>query len=146
MLQKRGLTDSGLTGKCRKYAKCLIPFDILTFPPVVLQCSTLQPIFVKDLIVATLVIEEDRPAHIAKHQVSIDEVVEVLTGDYVYFPGRENRWLVIGTTETHRVLTIVLGERPDPNTYGLVTARSADKKERRLYAEYAEKTGGEEAA
>jgi uncharacterized DUF497 family protein len=101
---------------------------------------------VKDLIVDTLVIEEDRPAHIAKHNVSIDEVVEVLTGDYVYFPGRENRWLVIGKTEKQVVLTIVLGERGSPNTYGLVTARPADRKERQLYAEYEAKTGGEEAA
>jgi hypothetical protein len=40
--------------------------------------------FVKEVIVDTLIIEEDRPAHIAKHHIIIDEVLEVLTGDYVY--------------------------------------------------------------
>ena len=100
----------------------------------------------KDLIVDTLVVEEDRPAHIAKHNVSIAEIVEVLTGDYIFFPGRENRWLLIGKTEKQAVLTIVLGERTNPNTYGLITARPADRKERQLYAEYEAKTGGEEAA
>jgi hypothetical protein len=39
---------------------------------------------VKEVIVETLIIEEDRPAHIAKHNIIIDEVLEVLTGDYVY--------------------------------------------------------------
>ena len=33
--------------------------------------------FVKDVIVDTLIIEEDRPAHIAKHNIIIDEVLEV---------------------------------------------------------------------
>jgi hypothetical protein len=50
---------------------------------------------VKDVIVETLIIEEDRPGHIAKHNIIIDEVLEVLTGDYVYIAGRENRWLII---------------------------------------------------
>jgi single stranded DNA-binding protein len=34
---------------------------------------------VKEIIVDTLIIEEDRPAHIAKHNIIIDEVLEVLT-------------------------------------------------------------------
>jgi hypothetical protein len=34
---------------------------------------------VKDVIVDTLIIEEDRPDHIAKHNIIIDEVLEVLT-------------------------------------------------------------------
>jgi hypothetical protein len=75
---------------------------------------------VKEVIVETLIIEEDRPDHIAKHNIIIDEVLEVLTGDYVYFAGRENRWLIIGKTDTKAFLTIVLGERPEENTYGLI--------------------------
>jgi hypothetical protein len=65
--------------------------------------------FVKDVIVDTLIIEEDRPAHIAKHNIIIGEVLEVLTGNYVYIAGRENRWLVIGKTAKKVFLTIVLG-------------------------------------
>ncbi len=99
---------------------------------------------VKELLIDTLIIEEDRPAHIAKHFVTIDEVIEVLTGDYVYIAGRENRWLVIGKTAREVFLTIVLGERAEENTYGLITARAARRKERSFYMEYITQGGGEE--
>ena len=100
--------------------------------------------FVKDVIVETLIIEEDRPDHIAKHNIIIDEVLEVLTGDYVYIAGRENRWLIIGKTARNVFLTIVLGEREEENTYGLITARPAGRKERSFYIEYTTQGGGEE--
>src|SRR5687768_9367887 len=100
--------------------------------------------FVKEVIVDTLIIEEDRPAHIAKHNINIDEVLEVLTGDYVYIAGRENRWLIIGKTARNVFLTIVLGERPEQNTYGLITARPARREERSFYIEYATQRGGED--
>jgi uncharacterized DUF497 family protein len=101
---------------------------------------------VKEIIVDTLIIEEDRPAHVAKHNIIIDEVLEVLTGAYVYFAGRENRWLIIGKTDTKVFLTIVLGERPEKNTYGLITARPARRKERSFYIEHTTQRGGEEDA
>jgi uncharacterized DUF497 family protein len=99
---------------------------------------------VEDVIVDTLIIEEDRPLHIAKHSITIDEVLEVLTGDYVYIAGRDNRWLIIGKTARKVFLTIVLGERPEQNTYGLITARPARRKERSFYIEYTTQRGGEE--
>ena len=99
--------------------------------------------FVKEVIVETLIIEEDRPAHIAKHNLIIDEVLEVLAGDYVYIAGRENRWLIIGKTARKIFLTIVVGERPEENTYGLITARPARRKERSFYIQYAIQGGGE---
>ncbi len=98
----------------------------------------------KDVIVDTLIIEEDRPAHIAKHNIIIDEVLEVLSDDYVYIAGREHRWLIIGKTARKVFLTIVLGERPEENTYGLITARPASRKERSFYIEYTTQGGGEE--
>ena len=99
---------------------------------------------VKEIIVEALIIEEDRLSHIAKHHIIIDEVLEVLTGDYVYIAGRENRWLIIGKTAKKVFLTIVLGERPQENTYGLITARPASRKERSFYIEYTTQGGGEE--
>jgi len=99
---------------------------------------------VKEVIVDTLIIEEDRPDHIAKHNIIIDEVLEVLTGDYVYIAGRENRWLVIGKTARKVFLTIVIGERSKENTYGLITARPAGRKERSFYIEYTTQRGGDE--
>lgn len=97
----------------------------------------------EDFIIDTLIIEEDRPAHIAKHNITIGEVVEVLTGDYVYIAGREKRWLIIGKTARKQFLTVVLGERPEPYAYGLVTARPARREERSFYTKYAARWGGE---
>jgi uncharacterized DUF497 family protein len=99
---------------------------------------------VKDLLIDTLVIEEDRPAHIAKHNIIIDEVLAVLTGDYVFIAGRENRWLIVGMTARKAFLTTVLGERPEENTYGLITTRPSRRTERSFYIEYAIQGGGEE--
>lgn len=98
----------------------------------------------KDLIVDTLIIEEDRPAHIAKHNITIDEVIEVLTDNYVYFAGKDERWLLVGKTVKQRFLTVVLGVREQKNTYGLVTARPARREERSFAIEYATQQGGEE--
>ena len=97
-----------------------------------------------DLVVKVLIIDEHRIAHIARHRVTIEEVQEVVSGDYVYIKGREDRWLLIGRTKTGRLLTVVVGERPQENAYGLVTARPASREERSFYREMALEQGGEE--
>jgi uncharacterized DUF497 family protein len=99
---------------------------------------------VNDLVIETLIIEDDREAHIAKHTISINEVLEVLTGDYVYIAGREERWLVIGKTAADRFLTVVIGKRIEPHTFGLVTARPARTNERSFYLEFLKQQGGED--
>lgn len=65
-----------------------------------------------DIVIDELIIEEDRPEHIAKHNVSVDEILEVVFGDYATGEGKED---------------------------GLVTARDAKKKEKLLYQEKFEK-------
>ncbi len=97
-----------------------------------------------DLVVEILVVDEHRIEHIARHQVTIEEVREVVSGDYVYIQGHERRWLLIGKTEKGRFLTVVVGERTARNTYGLVTARAASREERSFYREMALEQGGEE--
>lgn len=97
-----------------------------------------------DLVVKVLIIDEHRIAHIARHQVAIDEVQEVVSGDYVFIEGREGRWLLIGKTKTGRLLTVIVGERSQEDTYGLVTARPASREERSFYREMALEQGGEE--
>lgn len=97
-----------------------------------------------DLVIKVLIVDEGRLAHIARHQVTSEEVQEVISGDYVYIKGREDRWLIIGKTKTGRFLTVVAGERSEKNTYGLVTARPASREERSLYREMALEQGGEE--
>lgn len=91
-----------------------------------------------------LIIEKDRPEHIAKHKIKIAEVKEVVSGDYVYIKSREDRWLLIGKTKPGKFLTIVIGERTEPETYGLVTARPSRKEEREFYQEYTLMHGGED--
>jgi uncharacterized DUF497 family protein len=86
-----------------------------------------------EFLIERLAFEEDRPAHIARHGVTVDDVLEVLAGDYIAVQAKHRRYLVIGATEQGRFLAIVVGERAEPGTYGLITARPAHRTERALY-------------
>lgn len=97
-----------------------------------------------DLIVDTLIFDEHRLVHIARHQVTIEEVLEIVSGDYAFIQGHHERWLLIGKTSQGRFLTVVVGARSRSNTYGLVTARPASREERSFYRELALERGGEE--
>lgn len=88
-----------------------------------------------DIVIEELIIEEDRPEHIAKHNVSVDEVLEVVFGDYATGEGKEARVLITGKTSNSRLITVIVGRRRGRNKYGLVTARDAKKKEKLLYQE-----------
>ncbi|EKD90678.1 MAG: hypothetical protein ACD_30C00110G0017 [uncultured bacterium] len=92
-----------------------------------------------DLIIEELVIEEDRPEHIAKHKVTIDEVLEIVFGDYITARGKSDRILLTGKTLNQRLITVIIGQRVGLHRYGLVTARSAKKKEKLLYQNKFEK-------
>jgi len=96
------------------------------------------------LVIKVLIVDEHRLEHIARHQVTIEEVQEIISGDYAYLKAREERWLLIGKTQTGRFLTVVVGERSRKDTYGLVTARPASREERRFYQKMALGEGGEE--
>ncbi len=96
-----------------------------------------------ELIIDKLIVEEDRPAHIAKHKLTLKDVEEVLKGDYVCIRGKLNRWLLIGKTKKGKFLTVIVGLRKQKNVYGLVTARPADKEEQGIYREFS-LLGGEE--
>ncbi len=88
-----------------------------------------------DIVIAELIIEEDRSEHIAKHNVTVDEVLEVAFGDYATGDGKEGRPLLIGKTLNQRLITVIVGKRTGRNRFGLVTARDAKKKEILLYKE-----------
>lgn len=96
-----------------------------------------------DIVVDELIVEEDRPSHIARHKVTVNEVAEVVKGDYVFIQGKHNRWVLIGLTKKGKMLAIVIGARGKKNTYGLVTARPAHRKERHFYYELKQTQGGE---
>ena len=97
-----------------------------------------------DLTIATLIVDDHRIAHIARHQVTVEEVQEIVSGDYAYIQGRQDRWLLIGKTSQGRFLTVVVGQRAPAHTYGLVTARPASREERSFYAELALQKGEED--
>ncbi len=97
-----------------------------------------------DIEIDELIIEKDRPSHIARHNVTVNEVAEVTKGDYVFIQGKHNRWVLIGLTKKGKILAIVIGAREKKNTYGLVTARPAHRKERHFYYELKQTQGGEE--
>jgi uncharacterized DUF497 family protein len=78
--------------------------------------------------------------HIARHEVSRAEVEQACHSDHIFFETYKSRLILIGPTLSGRMLAVILeGEGDD--IYYVVTARSADRKERRLYRE--EKGGAE---
>ena len=95
-----------------------------------------------DIVIEELRINKDRPKHIARHDVKESEVREIIEGKYTYIQGKLGRWILVGKTKKGRVLAVIVGTREKNGVYGLVTARSADKKERSFYEEF-EKVGDE---
>jgi uncharacterized DUF497 family protein len=62
-------------------------------------------------------------AHIARHRCVPEEVT---------YKGRIR---VVGLTQSGRLLTVILAPTPDAGVYYPITARPADRKERRNYRE-----------
>ncbi len=86
------------------------------------------------LTIRRLLWDPQNVAHIAHHQVTIEEVEQVCHNGPLVRHGYLDRLILIGPTLAGRVLAIVL-EHTGEETYYVVTARSADRKERRLYEE-----------
>jgi uncharacterized DUF497 family protein len=72
-------------------------------------------------------------AHIARHDVIPDEVEEVCHGTPVASATYKGRIRVVGPTQSRRMLTVILAPTDEPGVYYPVTARPADRKERRNY-------------
>jgi uncharacterized DUF497 family protein len=79
-------------------------------------------------------------AHIARHQVLPEEVEEVCHGNAVTGEAYGGRIMLIGPTGGGRMLAVVLRPQLEPGVYYPITARDADRKERRTYA--TQKGGG----
>lgn len=89
--------------------------------------------------------DEWNVAHIARHGVTQDDVDVVCHSDPVeYRQSYKKRLVVLGPASDGRILAVVIGPAPDepPGIYYVFTARPADRKERRFYAE---QRGGENA-
>jgi uncharacterized DUF497 family protein len=74
-------------------------------------------------------------AHIARHHVTPDEVEEVCHGQPITSETYKGRIRVVGLTQSGRILTVILAPTPEAGIYYPITARPADRKERRNYRE-----------
>jgi uncharacterized DUF497 family protein len=75
-------------------------------------------------------------AHIARHAVTPDEVEEVCHGRPVTSATYKGRIRVIGPTQSRRMLAVILAPTTRSGVYYPVTARPADRRERRGYTQY----------
>jgi len=85
------------------------------------------------IIVRRLVWEKNNIDHIARHQVVPEEVEEVCHNNPVILKGHSGRLVIIGLTYKGRALSVVLDPESEKDVYYPVTARSADRKERKYY-------------
>lgn len=69
--------------------------------------------------------------HIARHDVSKEEVEEVFEDKHLFERGRDGTYQITGQTAVGRYLTIVLV--PRRNGFYPVTARDSDDKERKRF-------------
>jgi uncharacterized DUF497 family protein len=81
-------------------------------------------------------------AHVARHSVVPEEIEQMCHGDFIVRPTYRQRLLVIGPALAGRVLAAVLEPEEAEDSYYVVTARPADRKER---ATYRREKGGEKS-
>ncbi len=87
-----------------------------------------------------LVFNERNIEHIARHSVLPEEIKQVVGGKILPLEAKLGRVMIVGKTKAGRSLAIVL-EKVKGNIYFPVTARDADRKERKMYQE---ELGGED--
>ena len=73
--------------------------------------------------------------HIARHNVTPDEVEEVCHGNPMTSASYAGRLRLIGPTNAGRLLTVILAPSDDAGIYYPVTARPASKQEHRRFEE-----------
>ena len=77
-------------------------------------------------------------AHIARHEVTPDEVEQVCHSEPMVSKTYDKHLRLIGSTDGGRILTIIIASQGE-DVYYPVTARAASRKERRRYREYKDK-------
>lgn len=70
--------------------------------------------------------------HIAEHDVTMDEVSEVLSAPHVESPGRNDTILVAGQTDAGRYLLVVAVDEGHGQAF-VVTAREMSDREKKAY-------------
>jgi uncharacterized DUF497 family protein len=92
------------------------------------------------LYIRCLVWDPGNVAHIARHQVTPDEVEQVCHGEPIESQAYAGRIMLIGPSQAGRLLSVVL-DTEGAGAYYPVTARAASRKERRIYQQ---ERGGED--
>lgn len=92
------------------------------------------------MVIKRLVWDEWNVEHIARHGVTVGEVEQACLGNrYIVRESYKDRIMLIGPTSKERILAVVVALKGN-EIYYVITARPADRKERRVYQ--AEKGGG----
>jgi len=87
------------------------------------------------IVVKRLIWEQTNINHIARHEVTPQEVEEVCRNKPVILTGHSGRVVAIGYTNQNRPVSVILHPKFPLGTYYPVTARTTDKKERKHYQE-----------
>lgn len=95
------------------------------------------------MIIVQLVWDADNTAHIARHNVTPEEVDELCKADPLVQQGKKGRLAVSGKTSTGRFLVVILDPEPESGVYYPVTAYPASGRYRRIYEQ---EKGKEQAA
>ena len=85
------------------------------------------------IVIKRLMWDEWNIAHIARHDVIPEEVEEVCKGVYTSYQSYDGRYELIGATGQGRILLIVLDPELNEGEYYVVTAHTANRKDRAVY-------------
>lgn len=86
------------------------------------------------IVIKKLVWDSWNPAHINKHNLSIDDVEEAARNMVAHKRAKRGRYIALGKSGK-RIISIVIN-RVSKGVYYVVTARDSDKKERRIVYQY----------
>lgn len=92
------------------------------------------------LEIESLVWDDWNVEHIARHDVTPEEVEDACASEILAWPTYRGRFLAIGKTAQDRVLTVVLEPWLEERTYYVITARPASRRERHAYRHQHEDT------
>ena len=85
------------------------------------------------LVVRQLIWDAWNTAHIARHNITPEEVEEICQSNPKAEEANKGRFRVTGITSKGRIISAFFDPEPAEGVYYTVTARDASKKERRAY-------------
>lgn len=85
------------------------------------------------LTISRLVWDDWNIGHIARHNVSPEEVEEVCEHEPMVHQTYSGRLRLVGLTDAGRMLTVILAPNKSDDEFYVVTARSASDRERFIY-------------